>query len=161
MKKVYTSVICATLLLASNANAFNVNQAVNAVAASNTSKGVESNDLIGMLVSQLGVSDKQASGGVGSILSYAKQALSSGDFSTLTNAIPDSEKLLGSAPKTNDALKNISKDNSVSGLASLASSFSSLGLNSDMVGKFVPVVMDYLKGNGKLDAVAILAKLFA
>ncbi|NPA66413.1 MAG: DUF2780 domain-containing protein [Epsilonproteobacteria bacterium] len=149
MKKLTTSVICATLLLASSANAFDVNQAVNAVAATATSsKGIESKDLIGMLTSQLGVSEKQAEGGVGTILSYAKQALDSSEYNTLAKAIPESDKLL----------QTVAKSSSVS---DLASSFSSLGLSGDMVGKFVPVIMDYFKGSGKLDAVAVLAKLFA
>jgi hypothetical protein len=33
-------------------------------------------------------------------------------------------------------------------MAGLASSFSSLGLSSDMVGKFVPVILEYAKSKG-------------
>ncbi len=155
MKKNYTSVICATLLLVSNVSAFDLSQAANAVASvASSSKGTQTTSLINMLTSQLGVTDKQAEGGVGSILGYAKKALSSSDYSTLASAIPNSDELIKAAP---EAIKNISKG---AGMSTLASSFSSLGLGGDMVGKFVPVVMDYFKGSGKLDAIGILTKLF-
>ena len=155
MKKIYTSVICATLLLASNVNALDINEAAKVASSVVSTNGNKSMDLVGMLTSQLGVSDKQAKGGLGSILNYAKGALSSGEYSTLANAIPGAESLVKSASSA------LSNGNTAGSLSSLASSFSSLGLNSDMVGKFVPVIMDYFKGSGNLDAIGILTKLFA
>ena len=37
---------------------------------------------------------------------------------------------------------------SLEGLAGLASSFSQLGLSTDMVSQFVPVILNYVKSNG-------------
>jgi hypothetical protein len=139
--------------------------AQSATAVSNTASksDTQSSDLIGMLTSQLGVSDKQASGGVGSILSYAKDELPSNDYATLASAIPNASSLLAMAPKSNDtvsALGALAGGSSASGMAALASQFSSLGLNSSMISQFVPIIMDYFKGSGSTDAMSILSGLF-
>src|SRR5262245_24931197 len=49
------------------------------------------------LTSQLGVTPQQATGGVGSMLSYAKTQLSPSDFSTVTSALPGSDKYMSLA----------------------------------------------------------------
>ena len=104
-----------------------------------------------MLMQQLGVTQKQADGGVGSILSYAKDSLPSNDYKTLSGAIPNSNSLLSMAP---------SAIGSLGGLGGLASQFSSLGLSSSMITQFVPIILNYLKGSGSTDAMSILSGLF-
>jgi hypothetical protein len=110
--------------------------------------------LVQTLVSKLGVTDKQASGGAGALLGYAKQKLVPGDFAKVSSALPETETLLKAAPKTDSALGGLGgalggAAGDAAGLASVAGSFKKLGLSSDMVGKFVPVVTGYVQGKGK------------
>jgi len=154
--------------------AFGLGDVTNAVATlqstptQNTPTKTQATDLTSMLTSQLGVTQKQASGGVGSILSYAKSALPQNKYTTLASAIPNADSLLAMAPSlsggTGGSLGALSgmmgANSSTAGLASLASQFSSLGLNSDMISKFIPVIMNYFKSSGSNDAAGILSGLF-
>jgi len=159
------------ILISASLQAFSLGDAANAVSAVNsmtdTQKSVpsktqeQSSDLVGMLTNQLGVTDKQASGGVGSILSYAKNELPATDYSKVASAIPNASSLLAMAPKTNSSLGSLgSLAGSSAGMAALTSQFSSLGLNSSMVTQFVPVILDYFKKNNSTDAMNILSGLF-
>jgi hypothetical protein len=111
--------------------------------------------LVQMLVSKLSVTDKQASGGAGALLGYAKQKLSKDDFGKVSAALPETDTLLKAAPKTDTAslasaagaMGGVASD--ATGLAAVGNSFKKLGLSSDMVGKFLPVVTGYLQGKGK------------
>ncbi|WP_428352959.1 DUF2780 domain-containing protein [Methyloprofundus sp.] len=109
------------------------------------------------LVNKLGVSSAQASGGAGAIFKAAQGQLDAGQFSQLSSAVPEMDSLLGAAPKTSGSTASmISGASSLLGdnassygnLAALASSFSALDLSPDMVDKFVPVVVDYVKQSG-------------
>ncbi len=140
-----------------------VNAVTNTQTATPTAKSeTKSSDLIGMLTSQLGVSDKQATGGVGSILSYAKDSLPSNKYTTLASAIPNSSSLLKMAPQASSAMGALGAlgGNSSTGMAALASQFSSLGLNSSMITQFVPIIMNYFKGSNATGAMNILSSLF-
>ena len=111
----------------------------------------QTGSLVSTLVSQLGVTDKQASGGAGSILSYAKSNLSADDFGKITKAVPETEGLVKAAPASStDALGgNLGGTlGSIAGAASLTDSFQKLGLSGDMVLKFAPVVVNYVSGKG-------------
>ncbi len=108
--------------------------------------------LIGMLTSQLGVSNEQALGGAAALFGLAKQSLSAGDFSNVTKSLPGVGSLLGAASMGGDS----SNTNSGGGLASVAGQFSSLGLSPDMAGKFVPVVLDYAKSAGGDNTMSLL-----
>jgi len=164
------------LLSVSTLSAFSLSDAASAVStvsamqtqtaqktSTTTQKG---SDLTSLLTSQLNVTDKQAAGGVGSILSYAKDSLPKNKYTTLANAIPNADSLIKMAPSVSSAGGAMSAlsgamggSSKAGGIASLASQFSSLGLSSDMVGKFVPVIMNYFKGSGKTDAMGILSSL--
>jgi hypothetical protein len=106
------------------------------------------------LMSTLGVNKKQAQGGAGSLLNYAKGNLSKSDFSKVSSSIPDISSIMAAAPKMEKssgglgAMASALGGDSLGGLASLASSFSGLGLDSGMVQKFIPVILDYVKGSG-------------
>jgi len=165
------SLVLTTLLLA-NASllcAFDLGDVSQAVSSMQTSKTAapaakqQSSSLTGLLSSQLGISDKQASGGLGSILSYAQGNLDSDKFSTLSKAIPNASSLLSMAPQASQAMSGLSAlsgNSSAGGLASLASQFSSLGMNSSMISKFVPIIVNYLKSSNSNDAASILSGLF-
>jgi hypothetical protein len=110
---------------------------LNACAQMDSVMGVAgSSGLTGTLVKQLGVTEAQAAGGVGSILAFAQQRLAAGDFDLVAKAIPGSEKYLGVA-------KQLLGGASINDKAGLQSAFSKLGMTPDMVSKFSPIVADY------------------
>lgn len=118
-------------------------------------------DLVSLLVGQLGVSQQQALGGVGSIFSLAQQRLNPGDFSLLSANVPDMDRYLGavsSQPRLgNDGGSSLL--GMAGGLLGLAGSFQSLGMNSSMIGQFVPVVLQYVQNQGGATAMALLEQV--
>ncbi len=132
-------------------------------AAQSVAKAVGGNDLTGMLVSQLGVTQKQAAGGAGSILKYAKESLSPNDFSKVASSVPGIDSLLSAVPSTGGGLGSVAGalgGGSLGGMAAVASQFSSLGLNAGMVKQFTPIILDYVKGTGGSDVMKLLAGIF-
>ena len=118
--------------------------------------------LVDLLSSQLGVSKDQAEGGAGSIFQLAKQNLSVKDFSSIAKAVPGIDQMMGAAPKvegSSSTLGGISSmigSNKLGGMAGLTSSFEKLGLNGDMVSKFTPIILDYVKNKGGEHAMNLL-----
>jgi len=112
-------------------------------------------ELIGMLVSQLGVNKDQAQGGAGAIFKAAQDRLGGSEFDKLLGNIPGVKELLSKAPSGGGGLGGM-----LGGLASkmgggdmaqaaqLLSAFSSLGLNKDTAMKFLPVIMQFLQSQG-------------
>lgn len=94
--------------------------------------------LSGLLQSQLGVSEDQAAGGIGSILSLASEQLSGDDFGKIADAIPGAEDYM-SAAKELGAVSGLLEN-----LDGLKAAFDRLGLSSEMVSKFVPVMGDFV-----------------
>jgi hypothetical protein len=121
-----------------------------------TTAGAAEGGLVDSLVSSLGVTKEQAAGGAGALLDLAKKQLSAEDFSKVKEAIPDAGALVDAVPKGGDMSKALGDASSMlggaggslEGLAGLAGTFSQLGLNADMVGKFVPVLLDFAQGAG-------------
>lgn len=113
-------------------------------------------NLVGLLMKNLGVSQNQAAGGAGAIFNTASQNLSTEDFAKVTAALPEAQSLMDAAPVADEgsgALGGLSsvldkKKSGATSLTALAGSFSKLGLSSDMVGKFIPVVLQYAKAKG-------------
>lgn len=98
--------------------------------------GSSAPDLAGLLTKQLGVSEQQASGGVGSMLQLAKEKLTAGEFDSVAKAIPGSQKYLDSA-------KQLLGGSKVGDASGLQTAFSKLGMSPDMVNKFKPIVINY------------------
>jgi hypothetical protein len=113
------------------------------------------NGLLDALTSQLGVTSEQASGGAGSLFKMAQSNLSEDDFSQIAAVVPGIEEMISSVTKSGDESATVNAvasmlgdDSSAGNLASLASTFSDLGMDSDMVGQFVPIILDYLQTEG-------------
>lgn len=129
-------------------------------------------DLINDLVGQLGVNEEQASGGVGLLLKMAKEKLGDGDFSKLADILPETDQLIDAAPSEEAAggglmgsigglVSSLGGGNSQLGnLASLAGGFSKLGLDMDMVTKFLPIVLAFFQGKGGDGITELLGGLF-
>lgn len=124
-------------------------------AASNLAMG-----LLPQLTSQLGVTDTQAEGGMGSLLQAAKSQLTSEEFGLLGGGIPNMDTLLAAAPALASSDESGSSGltgalsglggvaSSLGGLSMLTSQFEALGLSPDMIGKFAKIAIDYFSGDG-------------
>ena len=104
---------------------------------------------------QLGVTDVQALGGVGAILTLAQQKLAKGDFDKLAKIIPGSESYLNIA-------KLVGKlTGPVNSVSDLAPAFKNLGMDAGKIGEFVPAVTNYASmagGSGVADMLGNVLK---
>jgi hypothetical protein len=119
-------------------------------------------ELIQQLVSHLGINEGQAKGGAGLLFNLAKDKLGSTEFQQLTTAIPGITNLMNAAPEPGaggglmgalgsaaSALGGLGgKMEGIGNLAQLAGGFSQLGLSTDMVGKFIPIVLSFVQNQG-------------
>lgn len=110
--------------------------------------------LMGMLTSQLGVNENQAKGGVGSMLTLAKEKLPAADFSKIANLVPGASKYMELA-KSLGAVAGPLKN-----MAGLNGALGKLGMQPDTAGKFVPTVTDYLGKAGGSSVQGLLGKVF-
>ena len=112
--------------------------------------------LVQLLTKNLGVTTKQATGGAGSIFNVAKQNMTADNFKKVAKAVPGIDKMMAAAPKSKGAKGTLGSASSlidesassVAGVASLAGSFSKLGMKADMVNAFTPIILDYVKAKG-------------
>ncbi|HSC05607.1 MAG TPA: DUF2780 domain-containing protein [Steroidobacteraceae bacterium] len=119
------------------------------------------NELITRLSQQLKIDDKQARGGAAILFKAAKEKLGSAEFSRLLGPVNGVDDLIREAPQSGGGL--------LGGLASLAggnaaliatvvSGFSKLNLSGGDAQKFVPIMLDYLRGQVGPEAVSKLEK---
>jgi len=124
-------------------------------------------ELVNLLTQQLGINSQQASGGLGLLMGAAQSKLG-GDFGQIAKVMPGVEQVIQQAPKPEAAAgvagggvggvlgavsgllggKSGGALGSVGTLASLAGGFKQLGLGTDVVGKFLPVVLGYVQSKG-------------
>src|SRR5476649_1392606 len=151
--------------------AFSLNDAANAVSSmqggQNGNAAAPAGGLLSALGSQLHVTPEQAVGGTGAMLGLAKNQLSSTDYSQLGKSVPGLDKLSGSNSLGSlGALSGMlgqSGGSKTSGLDSvlgnvkntndLNTAFSALGMDNSMIGKFAPVILQYLGGQGANESV--------
>ena len=128
-------------------------------------------DLITTLVDTLGITKEQAKGGSGALFQNAKDNLSADDFQKVSDAVPDMDEYLAAAPdpKTKSGLGGTlgSSLSSLGGGAAkagsmldLTSAFSKLGMDSGTLGKFVPVVLDFVQSKGGESVAGLLKGLW-
>lgn len=122
-------------------------------------------ELVEMLKSQLGVSEKQASGGAGLLLKLAKDKLG-GDFSQVAGAIPEAEQLISSAPAAGIVGKLGSLVSSLGGnggqlgnLASLAGGLKKLDIDTGTISKFIPILLSFAQSKGGDSVKGLLEKI--
>lgn len=120
--------------------------------------------LVSALTSQLGVTQDQASGGIGALLGSAKSNMGDDKYSNLLSMAPS---LTGLATDTGDASSSSGLLGAASSMlggaggsmdqaAQLMETFTGLGLDSDMLGKFTQIALDYVKGEGGVQAMELL-----
>lgn len=145
-------IFCATIMCGGTGAYAMGNKQETAVPVKNTetspTKAVSS-ELVGLLTSQLGVTTPQAEGGAGAIFQMAKSKLSAPDFGKIASVVPNMDTLLKAAPALGTAGDTAaSAMKGINTLASLKESFSKLGLTTDMIGKFMPIILSYLQSKG-------------
>lgn len=126
-----------------------------------SSTAIYANDLLQSLTSQLGVTTEQAVGGAGALFNLAKSRLPGADYAQIASVVPDIDNLIAAAPQVKDSATGavasmLGGENGLGSLATLASSFSQLGLSSDMISQFTPIVLDYLQQSGGTDVMALM-----
>jgi hypothetical protein len=112
-------------------------------------------ELIDTLTKNLGVSESQAQGGTGLLLKLAKDKLGGGEFSKIAAAVPGANGLADGAP-SGGALGGLSKmlsglggnKGGAAGVAGLAGGFSKLGMDANMIGKFIPIILSFVQSKG-------------
>lgn len=124
-------------------------------------------ELLQMLTQQLGVSEDQAKGGAGLLLKLAKEKLGAGEFSQVKSAVPAVDELIASAPKPGGLGGTLGGIASAFGggigqlgnLAALADGFKGLNMDSNMVGRFIPIVLSFVQAKGGGGVKDILEKV--
>jgi hypothetical protein len=115
-------------------------------------------DLLSQLVNTLGISEDQARGGAGLLFRLAQEKLADGDFSELGNRVSGMDDMMAAAPAPQDtgllgAVGGVLSSfgggaGALGSLASLAGGFDKLGLDSGMIQRFLPVILDFLQQQG-------------
>jgi hypothetical protein len=132
-------------------------------------------DLVKMLTSQLGVTENQAAGGAGSLFAMAQGLLSESDYGQVAAAIPGIGDLIKAAPAVSESTAKQSDKMSglTQGLGSLTKAvdsagkytavydqFKQLGLSTDMVSQFVPVILSFTESAGGESVMNILKSVW-
>ncbi len=100
--------------------------------------------------------EDQAAGGAGLLFKLAKENLGDTDFSQISQHVPGVNDLIKSAPESSGvagALGGLASafgggGSQLGNLAGLASGFSQLGLDTGMIGKFIPVILSFVESKG-------------
>lgn len=116
--------------------------------------------LIKKLVKDLGVTKKQAEGGLVALLRAGQQNLNRKDFEAFVADVPGADKLLRNAPPPS-ALSSLAGGlgsllggrSSPGRWAGLAASFTELGVDLDTARKFGPIVIEHVREHGGEDLV--------
>ena len=114
--------------------------------------------LLPTLTSQLGVSDSQAEGGMGSLMNLAKGALSTEEFGSLSQGVPGMDTLLAAAPALSSkggssGLSGMLSNagglaSTIGGLGQITEQFEALGLSPDMIAQFATIAIGYFTQEG-------------
>jgi Protein of unknown function VcgC/VcgE (DUF2780) len=118
---------------------------------SSLTSSLKSSPLTSMLTSQLGVTEQQATGGVGSILTLAQEKLIKGDFDKVAAVVPGASKYMDQAKKLG-AVTGPIKD-----MNGLKSALGRLAMSPDTINKFVPAVSNFVGKAGGSDVGNLLA----
>lgn len=117
--------------------------------------------LLESVASKLGISSEQASGALGSLFQLAQKEMGSGDFSQLSEIIPNMDGLLETAPKmeessTSKVLSGLGglggslgkTSQSASNITMLTSALSKLGIDAEQAAPLLETVYDYVQSEG-------------
>ncbi len=116
-------------------------------------------ELVDLLVSNLKVDPRQASGGAAVLLKAAQDRLGAREFGSMVGGVPGLDELIRQAPQSGGVGKLFGGFASALGggnaaaIASIVSGFGQLGLTPDHAKRFAPVILEFLRGKiGKENA---------
>jgi hypothetical protein len=133
-------------LLAPTAGAFSLNDPLSRgtqVLFSTTEGSGETQQLLGQLKGQLGVTDAQAFGGTGALLQLVQNQLGTGAMNSLTSEASGLSSLLGEHGSLSKSLPS-----NISSMSGVQSTFSALDMDSAMIQQFVPIVLGFMWEQG-------------
>ena len=122
--------------------------------------------LTGLVTAQLGVTEQQAQGGLGTLFSVAQSTLDGADFQQLSEHVPEMASLLGATPEVSERAKGISSlvaeagkygDALKSGNEAYAQ-FKTLGLDAAQIPQYIEVTNQFLKKQGGTDIASLFSK---
>lgn len=130
-------------------------------------------DLLSGLATTTNTDTQKVEGGLGSLLSLAKGTLGTNEFSQLSQAFPDTQKLLSMAPavasQETSGLKSAasmllggkadSAINTLDKATQVKQQFDALGMSADMIPQFITMTQSFLQGQsteGGVDYAALL-----
>jgi hypothetical protein len=95
------------------------------------------------------------------LFGLAKSRLNPADFGKIAAVVPGMGSFLKAAPSTGggSGLEGLtgSLPGNLGGMASAATSFQKLGLSPDMVGKFVPILTNFVQAKGGANVASLLS----
>lgn len=176
MKKLNAVALATWMTVAASpvfAGGFSLNDAagiLNQVQGGNSAKSDQTVQALALLnkAQQMGVKPEQAAGGVGAMLSLAKNQLTTNDYAALTQQVPGINKVTGAGALTQlsqfsaknpqlqalvGQINPVSKDakvavSNVTNQSQLNSAFEALGMNSSLIQEFAPLITQYLGQQG-------------
>lgn len=105
--------------------------------------------LLPLVTGTLGVTEKQARGGLGALFQASQSVLTAQDFALVQKYVPEVNQLMSEAPPTNQlmggALQMAGVGAGGTAAANLATQFHDLGLGTDMIMKYSNLAGGYLK----------------
>lgn len=110
--------------------------------------------LMNILMGQLGINQLQAMGGAGALFQVAQQRMQPADFNRLSAAVPGMDQYLAAAPRPSNG--RYQQQGALGGLMSVVGSFQQLGMGPEMVGRFVPVMLQHVEQQGGQGTMSLL-----
>jgi hypothetical protein len=131
-------------------------------AAEPTVDETASPELVGSVVSELGVTPRQAQAAAGTVFGLSKTKLSAGDFAKIAGVVPGMEGLLKAAPAGKQSALDViaGQAGGASGLgaiAGVASTLTKLGLKPDQIAKLAPTLVKAVQSKGGAEVAGLLA----
>ena len=112
--------------------------------------------LLSTLTSQLGVTPQQAAGGTAALMNVAQQKMPATNYAELLKSVPGLSSLVqGNESLVNGAMQMMGDSDMV------GKAFGALGMDSSMVGKFAPVLLDYVKQYATPENVSLLKQAWS
>ncbi|MBW3697420.1 hypothetical protein EK599_17135 [Vibrio sp. T187] len=121
----------------SSTNYSQLSQSALSTALSMWNQQSQSSELTDTVAKQASVTTEQAAGGIGSLLALAQGSLSSAENNELSGLIP------GMSTLQQTGLTSLLSDNST-----VASAFSSLGMDPSLISTFAPIILQVLQSQG-------------
>jgi hypothetical protein len=123
------------------------------------------NDLIKLLMSQLGVGDSQAKGALGLIFKLVKDKLAPADFSQVQKSLPGVDDVVKAAPSAGGlggllgGLVGAVGGKDAGNLASLAAGFKGLNIGTDKIDDILKTVLGFVKDKGGDNILGLVKKV--